>query len=281
MKTLAILTPDPAEARYEGRWQAAFTRLASAFGRLEVDVAATPWTASPPQADAALAILCWGYHFRLQDWSARLEAGGPPLINAVGVLQWNTRKTYLLELAAAGVSVVPTQAFDAATPERLEQAFDAFACDTLVVKPQVSAGSHLTVRVARGRPAPPLPRGPVLVQPFLPAVGQEGELSLFYFGGRFSHAARKVAAAGDFRIQPQFGGVFSPLQPEAEAFATAAAALAAAPTGITYARVDLIRGADGRLALMELEAIEPDIYLDLSPDAADRFAHAVVGAMRA
>lgn len=279
MRRLAILTPDPAEARYEGRWQASFTRLAEALQARGVSVLAASWTAPPPQVDAALAILCWAYHFRLQDWWARLHADGPPLINAASLLRWNTRKTYLLDLASAGVPVVPTHALDAATPDGLSAAFEAFACDTLVVKPQVSAGSHLTLRVSRGAVLTPLPPGPVLIQPFLPSIGAEGELSLFYFSGRFSHAARKVAAAGDFRIQPQFGGIFSDFAPDAEAFGAAQAALDAAPDGLTYARVDLIRSADGRLALMELEAIEPDLYLDLTPGAADRFADAVVDAM--
>jgi glutathione synthase/RimK-type ligase-like ATP-grasp enzyme len=101
-------------------------------------------------------------------------------------------------------------------------------------------------------------------------------LSLFFFGGRFSHAVAKVAAEGDFRVQPQFGGKFRSLQPDEEAMALAKAALSAAPEGLVYVRIDLIRDLEGRLALMELEAIEPDLYFDFAPDQGRAFGLAVL-----
>ena len=123
---------------------------------------------------------------------------------------------------------------------------------------------------------PPEPAAGRMVQPFLPAVAEEGEQSLFYFGGRFSHAVRKVAAQGDFRVQPQFGADISGFAPDPEAFTLAEAVLAAAPQGLIYARIDLIRGLDGRLCLMELEAIEPDLYLAHAPDGGRMFGETVL-----
>ena len=90
-----------------------------------------------------------------------------------------------------------------------------------------------------------------------------------------------MATKGDFRVQPQFGGAFSIYQPEPEAFRCAEAVLAEAPQNLTYARVDMIRGFDGRLALMELECIEPDLYLDLVPAVGPALARAFVEAARA
>ena len=157
-------------------------------------------------------------------------------------------------------------------------AFDAFGCDELVVKPQVSAGSHQTVRLRRGEAVEPL--GDAILQPFLPAIANEGELSLFAIGGRFSHAARKVATGGDFRIQPQFGGRFTRYTPDAEALAVFDATLAALPQAPLYARIDLLRRADGQLALIEVEAIEPDLYVELEPDVPARLAAALLDALR-
>ena len=112
-----------------------------------------------------------------------------------------------------------------------------------------------------------------MLQPFLPAVSGEGELSLIYLGGGFSHAVRKVAAQGDFRVQREHGGAYTVFDPPAEALALAQAALAAAPAPPAYARADLIRLPGGGLAVIELELIEPDLYLDLVPGA-----HAAFGA---
>jgi glutathione synthase/RimK-type ligase-like ATP-grasp enzyme len=115
-----------------------------------------------------------------------------------------------------------------------------------------------------------------MIQPFLPTVTGEGELSLFFFDGVFSHGVAKVAAEGDFRVQPQFGGRFAPYQPSLEAVDLAQNVLSRAPQGLVYARTDMLRDMDGRLALMELEAIEPDLYFAYAPDSGDAFGRAVL-----
>lgn len=278
-RRLAILTPDPAERRYDGRWPGAFEALQRLFADAGIEAVAAPWTgALPPGSDAALAQLAWGYHRQPARWAVLIETAPVPMINPAPLLAWNTRKTYLLELAAKGAPVIPTVAMDRVEAEDLDALFDRLGAETLVIKPQVSAGSHLTLKLARGE-RPEIAREPMLIQPYLDSVTGEGELSLFYFAGRFSHAVRKVATGGDFRVQPQFGGRFTLFEPDAETVAAAQAVLAAAPAGIVYGRIDLIRGADGRLVLMELEAIEPDLYLDLAPDGGAAFVAAVVGAM--
>ena len=258
---------DAVAAEYLEPYRAAFC---------DADVALTPrpWDTGTGDGDAALALFAWGYHFDVARWDAVL-AGWPSgrlLFNPPALLVWNTRKTYLLELEAVGIPIVPSR-FGRADMASIAEAFDAFACDELVVKPQISAGSHETVRVKRGDPVARL--DDAILQPFLPAIAAEGELSLFAIDGSFSHAARKVATGGDFRIQPQFGGRFSRYDPDAEAMAVFDAVLAALPVRSLYARVDLLRRADGKLSLIEVEAIEPDLYVDLAPDVPARLATAV------
>lgn len=246
-----------------------------AFAARGIELNAVPWPEAPGDGDAALALFAWGYHFAPARWQALLATwpAARPLINPPALLAWNARKTYLLALEAAGVPIVPSH-FGPATPEAIAAAFAAFETPELVVKPQYSAGSHETHRLEPGDPVPRLEDA--ILQPFLPAIGTEGELSLLFIGGAFSHAVRKVAAPGDFRIQPQFGGRFSPLDPPPEARAIATAAFAALPAAPVYARVDLIRLGDGKLALMELEVTEPDLYLDYAPHVADQLAAAIL-----
>jgi len=275
---LVVLSPDPADPLYGDRIRPPIDGYRKVFASLGVQVDAHPWTQPIPEGtDGVLAGLAWGYHFQLDAWTAMLTAWPPalPLINPPSVLLWNTRKTYLLELAEKGVRTIPTLTPELSTPEAVAAAFDHFDTDEIVIKPLVSAGSHQTIRLKRGEAAPE-PATDRMIQPFLPSIGEEGEMSLFYFGGVFSHAVSKVAAEGDFRVQPQFGAKLTAFTPPAEAVALAEATLGAAPHGIVYARIDMVRDLQGRLALMELEAIEPDLYFALAPDAGHAFATAVL-----
>jgi hypothetical protein len=119
-----------------------------------------------------------------------------------------------------------------------------------------------------------------MIQPFMANVLEGGEPSLLYFNGRFSHAVRKVPRPGDFRVQPEYDGILTPYDPAPDERAAAEAALAAAGEPLLYARVDLVRDLAGRPVLMELEAVEPDLFLEYDPGAPARFAEAVAGAAR-
>jgi glutathione synthase/RimK-type ligase-like ATP-grasp enzyme len=277
---ILILAPAPDEPRFVKGWGPLFERLAGPLRSHGLTVAAQPWTEAldPDSALLVMPSIAWGYHLRQADWFAQLdawEAAEVPVINPVPTLRWNTTKTYLIELEAKGAPVVPTHAHDRLTSEALAAAFDAFGVDELVVKPQISGGSQDTVRVKRHGTLEGGPSGPALIQPFLPAVGEEGELSLFYFDGVFSHAVTKVAASGDFRVQPQFGGLVSGVAPEPEALRAAQMVLEAADLPLTYARIDLIRGLEHTPQLMELEVIEPDLFLEHAHDHGAAFAAAV------
>jgi glutathione synthase/RimK-type ligase-like ATP-grasp enzyme len=284
MTDVLILTPAADETLYAHAWRPLFDRLSAPLRTHGLTISDLAWNApfDPGSARVVLPLLSWGYHLRPAAWFARLdalEAVGARLANPVSVLRWNTTKTYLAELAAKGAPVVPTIALDRLTLEDMDRARDHFGVDVLVAKPQISGGSQDTVKLHHADGLAGCPTGPALIQPFLPAVGEEGELSLFYFDDVFSHAVTKVATGGDFRVQPQFGGQVSGVAPEPEALRAAEMVLKAAGTPLTYARVDLIRGLDGTPQLMELEVIEPDLFLGHAHDAGAAFAAAVVRAL--
>jgi glutathione synthase/RimK-type ligase-like ATP-grasp enzyme len=169
---------------------------------------------------------------------------------------------------------------DQLSAEAVAEAHARFGPD-IIAKPQISAGAHETIRLAAGDRFEGGPGGPAMLQPFMPAVSGEGELSLLFFDGVFSHAVGKVAKAGDFRVQFQHGGSNAAITPRPDAFEAAVQVLAAAGRPLTYARVDLIRDPQGRLRLMELEAIEPDLYLEFAPDSGAAFARAMRRALEA
>lgn len=276
MTILIDLLMPSAGNEYATEAAAIAARFDAAFADGGMRLAPRPWDAGPGDGVAALALFAWGYHVDVARWLAILAAwpARQPLFNAPDLIRWNTRKTYLAELEAAGIPIVPSL-FGDADAVSIARAFDQFGVDTLIVKPQISAGSYRTHRVTRGMTIEPL--ADAIIQPFLPSVGDAGEWSIFFIGGAFSHAARKVARQGEFRVQPQFGGRFTPLDPDAATLALAGRVVGAMPGDPLYVRVDLLHMPDGSLVLIELEAIEPDLYLDIEPAAPARLAEALAG----
>ena len=279
---VALLVPDPADdlyAPYAAPFLAGYVEALAGAG---VEGIGVPWNAAPPAGLAgAVPLLAWGYHRDPPGWDRALDRweAATRLVNAPGVLRWNTRKTYLLDLERAGVDIVPTRFAARADADALADAARAFGTGDLVVKPRISGGGYRTYRIRPGE-APPEVVEDAMIQPFQPAVGGDGEQSVLFLGGRFSHAVRKVAAAGEFRVQQAYGGVFTRFAPPADLAEAAARVMAAAPAPPVYARIDLVRGGDGRPLLMELEAIEPDLYLSLAPEAGPAWAAAIRDALR-
>jgi glutathione synthase/RimK-type ligase-like ATP-grasp enzyme len=192
------------------------------------------------------------------------------------VLRWNADKAYLGRLAKRGAPVTPTLYTDRLDPYFMAEAARRFGADRLIAKPQVSATAWQTIRWSPGDPLEGGPEGAAMVQPYLPSIERDGEVSLIYFAGAFSHAIRKVPHPGDFRVQPEYGGIISAHVPSPDEHAAADAALAVVEEPLLYARVDLVRDLSGRPVLMELELVEPDLYLRYDhPEAPRRFAQAV------
>lgn len=278
---IAMLTPAPT---YEAEWKWAYDIEAEALRAAGAEVVAAPWTefAGPAGFDLVLPLVTWGYHLRLPEWLAfldRAEAEGWPMVNPPQLLRWNSDKAYLAELGEQGIASVPTLAVDHLNEAALTAARSVLGAEEVVIKPPVSAAAWGTYRLRAGEPVPAEVHGHrMLVQPWLGAVVEEGEYSLILLGGRYSHCVAKRPKAGDFRVQPDHGGTTERAELPDGALALAEAALALAPAAATYARVDLIRGNDGALQLMELELIEPALFLHCVPEATERFAAAVLAA---
>jgi glutathione synthase/RimK-type ligase-like ATP-grasp enzyme len=236
-----------------------------------------------PAADFSSARLTllratWNYADRpalFGDWLAR-TAAATALWNPLPAVRWNLHKSYLLDLARAGVPVTPTHLVPRGSPERLADVAAARGWSDVVVKPAVSAGSRLTVRAhadsERGEAhlRAVAGREDALVQPYLRAVEGHGERALVFIDGELTHAVRKGRRfAGD---EEAVTGPFAVSDAEE---ALARAALAAAPGPVLYARVDVAPGADGQPVLMELELIEPALFFEHGPRALERLVDAV------
>ena len=203
------------------------------------------------------------------------------MLNSPALLRWNGDKAYLAELADAGVPTVPTLAVESCCDADLEEARRHFDSQWLVIKPPVSASASGTHRLG---PNDDLPadsrRRPMIIQPLIEEIARSGEFSLMLFDGEFSHAVVKRPAAGDFRVQPHLGGVTLPTKAPPGAEKLARQALAAASVHAAYARVDIIPDDQGTLRIMELELIEPALYLDHAPDGGAAFTQAILSAAR-
>jgi len=255
------------------------------------DEASIDWS----RFDAAVIRSCWDYHLRAAeffDWVERVERLGVGIWNPPSILRWNSRKTYLRDLAAAGVRTVPTIWVDtlAATNETsLASMLDVTGWTHCVVKPVVSASAHDTWKLSRADASDDplhdtrlhrIATGPgAMVQPLLTEITTDGEWSLQFFGGSFSHAVVKRAAPGEFRVQREFGGTFERVDAPSSIVRQAEGALRAAPGRTVYARVDGVVVGDD-LIVTELELLEPALFLDADPAAPDRFASAIAGEVR-
>lgn len=235
--------------------------------------------------DAVVLRSTWDYHTQypaFEHWLARLETAGVHVLNPVATLRWNADKRYLTQLAAMGVHVIPTQAV---AGRELAALVHRRTGESLVIKPTISGNSWHTVQGVAGSAGlrARMQALPVeltyLVQPYLPEIRTRGEWSLVYFDGRFSHAVRKVPGPGDYRVQSDFGGTASAAVPDADVLRDAQRCLHAVARlghgGHVYARIDGIAG-EGRFQLMEVELIEPNLFLRTSETAAARFAQAIV-----
>lgn len=279
---VAILVPAP---DYYEKWQPAFARKAAALTGAGLVVEQRIWNDPGDLSgyDLILPLFAWGYQRDVAVWYGlldRLEAEGLPVVNPVAVLRWNSDKAYLSQLAAQSVAVVPTAEVIALDEASLADARSTLGAEEVVIKPAISGGADGTHRIAPGEPIPADAIGQRrLVQPLMQGILTDGEFSLFYFAGRFSHAIVKRPASGDFRVQEQFGGREEPWTASAAAQALADAALSAAPAPPVYARVDMVGDAAGTLHIMELELIEPSLFLHHAPDKGAAFGTAVYAAI--
>ncbi len=272
-----------------GEEWAGTNHLLETFAERDVDARWVVW--DDPGVDWAAGLVAvratWDYDRRRQeflDWASSL----PWMLNSAAVFAWNTDKSYLPQLAARGVPVVPSIVVQDETelPCAIAEVSGDRGRPNAVVKPTVGAGGRGVV-VFDGADGGPgdldesaLGAGPWVVQPIVESVLTEGETSVFVIDGRVVSQARKVPATGEIRVHEEYGGttVAVPVTDEAADLARRTVAAASSVLGeeLDYARVDQMRLADGTLAVSELEATEPGLYLEILPGNAGAFAEMVV-----
>jgi glutathione synthase/RimK-type ligase-like ATP-grasp enzyme len=237
-------------------------------------------------SNAALTIVRspWDYVDHLDEflaWAAHVDAVST-LWNPLALLQWNTHKAYLLDVYERGAPIVPTVVLLGGSAASLAGICDAQGWNAVVVKPAVSSGARGARRSEVGDPEAQvhldalLAQGDVLVQQFVPTIGDEGEWSVVLVNGQVAHALRKRPASGDYRVQEEWGGTAELVEPSESLAELARRVSSVLPTPALYARVDIVTVA-GQWHLMEIEVTEPYLWLELAPRTTETLADAIAG----
>jgi glutathione synthase/RimK-type ligase-like ATP-grasp enzyme len=248
-----------------------------------------PWKTTPletfVESDAVLPLCCWDYYDdpgRFLACIEALEAKGARLLNPPELLRWNFRKTYLLEMAAAGLPVPRTIRLSDTSPGAIAQAMEQEGWRTAVLKPISSQNGHGIQKLDwadRALWSVEGMAGDMLLQEFQADIGALGETTMTFIDGAFSHAVRRVLKAGEWRANPQYGITYERVEVSRDVVDAARAYIDFLPQTPLYARVDgLVRA--NSFMLMELELIDPYLYLEFAPGSADVMARALLRRLR-
>ena len=214
-------------------------------------------------------------------WLDQIEKLGIKTLNTIGIIKQNKHKFYLREMEKQGISILPTVFIDKTNSLNLAELIPSH-WKKAVIKPAFSAGSYLTevfevadIQKINADYKNLAQEKELLLQEFMPEIQTLGETSLIFFNKKFSHCVNKKPVDGDFRVQSQFGGKYSLVQPSQELIEKAQKIVNTFPENLLYARVDgIIIGTE--LYLMEIECIEPDLYFDIADGALERFVSSIV-----
>jgi glutathione synthase/RimK-type ligase-like ATP-grasp enzyme len=214
-------------------------------------------------------------------WLDQIEKSGIKTLNPIGIIKQNKHKFYLREMGKEGISILPTVFIDRTNSLNLTKLIPSH-WKKAVIKPAFSAGSYLT-EVFKVRDIQKInsdykkiaQEKELLLQEFMPEIQIAGETSFIFFNKKFSHCVNKKPVEGDFRVQSQFGGEYTLIQPTQDLIEKAQKIVNTFPEKLLYARVDGII-INNELYLMEIECIEPDLYFDISTGALERFVEAIV-----
>jgi hypothetical protein len=245
-----------------------------------------PWQARVDWHEYGAAIIrtTWDYQNHLPTFLRVLQQieTQTRLANPLTIVKWNADKgVYLQDLQARGARIVPTIWSDLKIDSsQVQQWFDVLETDELVIKPAIGANAQDALRTGRGGEdvdalAKVFAGRAYMVQPFMRGIVEEGEYSLFYFNGEYSHAILKTPKPGDFRVQEEHGGIIQPIEPPPNLCASGEKILKCIEARLLYARVDFVRTGADDFALVELELIEPSMYLRNAAHAPQMFAEAI------
>ena len=237
--------------------------------------------------DYSLAILKspWDYFDLIEDfykWLDLLEAKKVKLLNPIDVVRWNSNKKYLQEIEAAGLKIIPSAFINKQENVILKHFFEKFNTNKLIVKPCISGGAKNTFKVTlenveevNQKLNQLIQNEDLIIQPFLPEILESGEWSFIFFNSIYSHSLIKQAKPGDFRVQPAHGGTVHPQQPDEELITTAQQYVTFFAKNCLYARVDGTV-VNGEFLLMELELIEPFLFLNTDPQNYEKYYKALM-----
>lgn len=221
----------------------------------------------------------WNYFLQFEAFMRWVEhvSTRTRLLNAPQTIGWNVDKRYLLELQAAGVAVVPTEILERGDGRTLAGIAEARGWGQMVLKPVVSGAGRHTYRVRPDDRGEAILRERVaaeamMLQPFVPDIVARGEVTVVVIDGTPTHALLKRPAAGEFRVQDDHGGTVHDHVASSEELAAAKRAIECCATPPLYGRVDLVRDADDKPMVMELELVEPELWFRRCPSAAGRLA---------
>ena len=269
---IALVTYDD-KGKYPGEGASEDNRLCNYLTQKGLSVNFEIWTDPTVnwcQYDLIILKSPWDYFDRIEEfrnWLDLINKQPVKILNPTPVVRWNLAKSYLLEVEQAGFAIVPTVVIRQQDKFTAAPYFNRWQTDTIIVKPEVSGGAKNTFTISKTETTTfekqinaLLATENYLVQPFMPEIQTAGEWSLIFFNSQFSHAVRKVPQSGDFRVQHYFGGAIIPDSPPAAVLAYAEKLLQQFAPGCLYARVDGLESTGG-FKLMELELIEPLLYL--------------------
>ena len=280
-KTVAFLVMDDM-----GDFVTDFDLSIAPLAELGWHVETVPWRSRPDwdRFDAVYICTPWDYPQHAEEFRQVLDAidaSHAALCNARSTVQWNLDKSYLRDIEARGARIVPSTWYSHFSRDEVAGFFAEHDTDTVVLKPNVGGNAVDTFVLRDPVPDETLARLEMLfdhrrflVQPYITSITSEGEYSLFYMNGRYSHAIGKVPAAGDFRVQEEHGAEIRPVEPPPGLPGIAAQVFSHIDPLPVYGRGDWVRGPDDEFLLMELELVEPSLYLRTDAGAPARFARA-------
>lgn len=221
------------------------------------------------------------YPTKFVDTLSKIDHSTAILQNPYELMLWNFSKTYLQDIEKAGVQILPTLWYDSFSIQNAQQAFKHFNASEIIIKPCVSANADFTYRLTeeallfeQKAIKDALDQRAIMIQAFEKNILEEGEFSLFYFAGEYSHTINKRPAIGDFRVQEEHGGQLFSVEPSNEMLTLAEKSIQHFPEQALYARIDMLETSAG-MAIIELELIEPSLYFNMDEHSAKRFAIAL------
>lgn len=261
--------------------------LTNALEALEIKVTRRSWSDASFDWSGTRFILVrttWDYFDRFDEFVTWLNETSKKtqFINSIDLIKWNMDKHYLQDLQNKDVNIVETHFIPKKSDKNLVDYFNEFNLNEAVLKPAISGSARHTYRLNKNNVASYnsifttlISNEDMLLQPFQNNVVENGEIALMLMDGQFTHAVLKRSQPGDFRVQDDFGGTLHEYQPSSEEIHFAEKAVAVCPDKPLYARVDIIHDNNGKLAVMELEIIEPELWFRRFPPAANTLANAI------